>query len=187
VTNQAPGLSLHLLLVGLPGAGKTTTGRHLATKLGRSFIDFDESIELQFGKPVSKIFQEEGERVFRTAEVTLSYTLATPGTPPKVLAPGGGWITNLEAVAHLRPVSRIIYLRVSPTEALTHLGQGLSSRPLFATGDPAEVMRTLYDSRRSYYEAAADLTIETEGLGRDALLTKVVELVSSTWDLNLES
>jgi shikimate kinase len=183
----APGLSPHLILTGLPGAGKTTIGRLLATKLARPFTDFDEALEQQFGKSVSQIFQQEGEQTFRAAEATLSHTIATQPAPPKVLAPGGGWITNLQAVAHLRPISRIIYLRISPTGALTRLGPGLSSRPLFATGDPTETMRALYDTRRSYYEAAADITIETEGLGKDALLTKVVELITAAWDLNLES
>ena len=89
-------------------------------------------------------------------------------------------------MAHLRPRSRIIYLRVSPAGALQRLGQGIASRPLFATGDPTETMQMLYDARRSLYEEAADLTIDTDLLGRGALLTKVVELVSSAWDLNSE-
>jgi shikimate kinase len=175
-------LSPHLVLIGLPGSGKTTVGRHLATRLELPFVDFDEAIERQFGKSVSRIFTEDGEPAFRSAEAVLSRELASQ--PSHVLSPGGGWIANREAMAHLRPRSRIIYLRVSPAGALQRLGPDIARRPLFAAGDPAETMQMLYDVRRDLYEEAADLTIDTELLGRGALLTRVVELVSSTWELN---
>jgi shikimate kinase len=157
-------------------------GRHLAIHLKRPFIDFDESIEQRFGKSLSKIFMENGEPAFRAAEATLSKDLSTQ--PGHVLSPGGGWIANEEAMAHLRPRSRIIYLRVSPARAIQRLGRGIAQRPLFATGDPAQTMQMLYDARRALYEEASGLTIDTDLLDRDSLLTKVVELVSSAWDLN---
>lgn len=169
----------HLVLVGLPGSGKTTVGQHIAATFGRQFIDFDAEIERQFGKSVSKIFSEEGEPVFRAAEVELSRTLAA--TRGSILAPGGGWAANVPAVAHLRPVSRIIYLRVSPEGALARLRDAIDQRPLLATGDPAATMRTLYEARRRYYEEIADQVVETDPLDRHALLTTVAALVAETW------
>ncbi len=167
----------HTLLVGLPGSGKTTVGRHLAAWLKLSFIDFDDYIERRFDKSVSSIFAEHGEQAFRTAEALLSQELAA--TWGYVLSPGGGWITNSEAVAHLRPVSRIIYLRVSPKVALERLGQAIVTRPLLAAGDPTKTLQLLYNVRRVLYEEVADMTIETDHLSREALLTTAVELVAS--------
>lgn len=171
--------SPHLVFVGLPGSGKTVAGHHIATTFGRPFVDFDAEIERRFGKSVSKIFSENGEPTFRAAEAELSHTLAM--TPGAVLAPGGGWAANPPAVAHLRPVSRIIYLRVSPEEALARLGDAITQRPLLATGDPAAAMRSLYEARRRYYEELADQMVDTDRLERSELLTTVVALAAAIW------
>ena len=175
----------HIILVGLPGVGKTTVGRHVAKELGLAFSDFDDEISEKFGKSVAKIFAEDGEAAFRKAEAELSLGWVSRG--PAVLAPGGGWIANREAVAHLRPSCRIIYLRVSPTEALRRMGRGINRRPLFASGDPVDIMQRLYETRRAYYEADADAVVETEGLTRDVLVGRVAGAVSAILDLKHES
>ena len=171
----------HLIFIGLPGAGKTTVGRVVAKQLERRFIDFDDEIEGMFGISVSNIFSQHGETAFRDAEIELSRSLAKE--PSAILAPGGGWSANRDAVAHLRLVSRIIYLRVSPAVALTRLADGIASRPLFAAGNHAMTMQTLYDARRSYYEDDADLTVDTDLLGKGTLITKVAwNSFSSAWE-----
>lgn len=166
----------HIILVGLPGVGKTTTGRHVAKELGRQFTDFDDEIVKMFGKSVSKIFTEDGEQSFRKAEAEVSRQWAE--REGGIIAPGGGWIMNQSAVAHLRPASRIIYLRVSPAEALRRMGQGITRRPLFSVGDPQGIMRALYEARRQYYEEA-DVTVETDGLSWTELAAAVVDTASA--------
>jgi shikimate kinase len=171
------GLSPHLVLVGLPGVGKTTIGRLLAKRFDRSFCDFDDVIAEKFGKSVGKIFQEDGEPVFRQAEAMLSEEWVKGDGA--VLSPGGGWVANQEAVAHLRPRARIIYLRVSTDEALRRMGTGVSRRPLLAAGDPAQIMRSLFEARKQYYETLADVSIDTDGQTPESVATEIQEKIAT--------
>ncbi len=109
----------HLVLVGLPGAGKSTVGGLVAAKLGRSFLDFDLEIERREGMPITQIFGERGEGGFRELERKLTEELRDFGN--MVLAPGGGWITDPAVVGLIRPPARLIYLRVRPETALKRL------------------------------------------------------------------
>lgn len=149
----------HLVLVGLPGAGKSTVGRALAKQLRRPFLDFDTEIEKRTGVPVAKLFTERGEVEFRNLEVAITKELVL--APPMVLAPGGGWITNAGAADLLRPPARLVHLQISPTEALRRLARSRVVRPLLAGPDPLAVIERLWTSRGSLYRQA-DLEIDVE-------------------------
>lgn len=152
----------HLVLVGLPGAGKTAVGEHLADRLRRPFVDFDVELERRAGVTVSEIFAREGESAFRAAEAALAGELS--GRPdPHVLAPGGGCLANPAAAATLRPAGRIIYLRVSAESAVRRMGPEVARRPLVAGGDPVGAVRTLLRRRESLY-GTADLILDTDAL-----------------------
>lgn len=166
----------HIVLVGLPGVGKSTVGRAVAVSLRRRFVDLDTCIERSLGKSISRIFREDGEAVFRTAEVEASARVAR--SAPSVIAPGGGWVLNEAAMAHLLPYSRIIYLRVSPDLAVRRMGRGIERRPLLYLAEhPEAVMRGIFDARKAAYEGCSDLTVETVGVGRANVIARVVELV----------
>ncbi|MEO8945740.1 MAG: shikimate kinase [Gemmatimonadaceae bacterium] len=166
----------HVVLVGLPGVGKSTVGRAVAGKLGRPFVDLDVQIERSFGKSVSRIFGEDGEATFRNAEVEVTALVAE--TSPAVIAPGGGWVLNSLATAHLRDRGRIIYLRVSPDGAVQRMGRGIARRPLLrAAPDPRETLRLMYEFRRPLYEGCSEITVETSGVGRSNVIAMVVERV----------
>jgi shikimate kinase len=124
---------------------------------------------------ILEIFSVKGEPVFRSAEVDVSRRLAQ--FPLLVVASGGGWAANRPAVAHLRPISRIIYLRVSPKEALRRMGVEIAGRPLFATGHPEEVMQRLYETRRMVYEEVADIIVDADASGMDELVTMIAKLL----------
>jgi shikimate kinase len=162
----------HLILVGLPGAGKSTVGRRVARRLGRAFVDFDREIERRSGLPIPRIFEELGEPRFRELEMELTRELA--GAPPAVLAPGGGWITVPGALALLRPPGRMIYLRVRPDVALLRMGRRRELRPLLRTANPeAELARLLRVREPAYLQA--DHVVDVDRLG----IKRVIAVVSS--------
>ena len=163
----------HLILVGLPGAGKSTVGRALAQRLGAPFLDFDEEIERREGKSIARIFAEHGEPHFRRLERTLTEELRSAAG--MVLSPGGGWITNPDVVALVRPPARIIYLRVGVETALRRLGSARATRPLLQRPDPLAELRGLYERRRALYEAA-DLSLDTEAYSFQQLIQTLAEL-----------
>ena len=165
-----------MVLVGLPGAGKSTVGRAVSDRLGRPFVDLDRLVERSLHKRVSQIFDQDGELAFRVAEAEASRVVAQ--MPISVIAPGGGWALNPIATAHLVGNGRIIYLRVTPEVAVRRMGHGISRRPLLAAAaDPYQAMRSIYEARRGAYESCADLTVDTGGMKRSRVVARVVELV----------
>ena len=109
----------HVVLVGLPGAGKTTAGRLAAAQLGASFTDLDEVIAERAGMPVPGIFADRGEAGFRALEREAMEELLA--TAPRVIAPGGGWAAREGALAAARPRALTVHLRVSPETAASEI------------------------------------------------------------------
>lgn len=166
----------HIVLVGLPGAGKSTIGPLLAARLGLSFIDFDAEIERRAGRTVPAIIRTDGEPAFREMERELTAELAT--AIPAVLAPGGGWMTRPDTVALLRHRARLVHLKVTPESAMRRLGSSRLARPLLNGSDPLARIRALEAARRAAY-ASADWVIDTELLTVQRVIDIIVELVSA--------
>jgi shikimate kinase len=165
-----------VILVGLPGAGKTTVGQAAAQQLGWRFIDFDEEIERREHSTVREIFRTRGEAAFRAIETHLSREIA--GLTEALLAPGGGWITQPAAVALLRPPGRMIYLRASPEVALARMAGGANLRPLLEGGNPLGSLRRLYEERWPAY-STADLEVDTEALDLQEVINRVRQFAAS--------
>jgi shikimate kinase len=166
----------HLILVGLPGSGKTTVGQAVADKTGRTFLDFDLEIERREMRSIGQIFAERGEPYFRKRERELTEELTLVGN--MVVSPGGGWIVNTDVVSLVRPPSRLIYLRVHPETALKRLGPMRALRPLLARPDPRGELDRLLEARKAAYEAA-DHVINTELYNLQRVIEKVIELASA--------
>jgi shikimate kinase len=148
----------HIVLVGLPGSGKTTVGRQVAQQLRTAFTDIDVLVAQAAGRPVAEIFAREGEPAFRRLErAAMAGALAAP---PHLIAPGGGWVAvpgNLETAAG----AHLIYLRVSPEVAAGRLSDD-GSRPLLAGGHPLGQLRELLRQREPWY-ARAESVVEASG------------------------
>lgn len=166
----------HLVLVGLPGVGKSSAARRAARKLARPFLDFDTEIEAREDMPVERIFAEKGEAHFRACELELSRDLAALGG--MVLAPGGGWVTSADAVALLRPRSLMIYLRMRPEIALSRLRRARRQRPLLQTADPLATLRRLLAERESAY-LAADHVLDVAAMTPGSLVASIVRLAGA--------
>lgn len=165
----------HLILVGLPGSGKTTVGQAVAEQTGRTFLDLDLEIERREGRSIAQIFGEKGEPYFRQKERELTEELTLVGN--MIVAPGGGWVSSPEVVAIVRPPSRLVYLRVRPETALKRLGPMRMMRPLLTRPDPQGELTKILEARKAAYESA-DSTIDTELYGLQRVIEKVVALAS---------
>ncbi|MGK2935421.1 MAG: shikimate kinase [Gemmatimonadaceae bacterium] len=163
-----------VFLIGLPGAGKSSVGNAVATKLQIPFVDLDREIETAAGKSIARIFSEDGEPAFRAME--LDATERLPRTPA-IVAPGGGWISN-EAIRVLVPrAGPTIYLRVEPRTAALRLGAAAADRPLLA-GDPLRELERLLAVRGKLYESA-DAVVDTEQYPFDHVVQRTAELASA--------
>jgi shikimate kinase len=144
------GKAAHLVLVGIPGSGKTSTGRELAKLLRWPFLDLDEEITALAGSSVRDIFATHGEAHFRALEREVTERLATVAAP-MVLAPGGGWITVPGLVALLRPPAQLVWLKVTPQRAIERMGKGISKRPMLTGPAPMGALASLAAAREQFY------------------------------------
>jgi shikimate kinase len=174
-TNVSPP---HIILVGISGAGKSTVGQAVAARLNREFMDLDQEIEKREQATVSELFAEKGEPYFRGKEHELTEELSKRPTA-MVLAPGGGWITNSDVVALLRPPGRIIYLKVKPETAMTRIGPERATRPLLMRPDPLGELKRMLKQREPMFEKA-DSTIDTERLKVEQVVEQVIQLVGAS-------
>jgi len=165
----------HILLVGLPGAGKTTVGGIVATKLGADFVDLDQLIEREQRTSVRSIFTTRGEAGFRELEADAAARIMNG--QPAVVAPGGGWAARPNAMEQAAERSLIVYLRTRAEEAARRVGVG-RDRPLLAGVDPEERMRELLGARESFYRRA-EVTVDTNDRTAEQVADEVVKLARS--------
>ena len=147
----------NIILIGMPGCGKTTVGKLLAAETGKEFVDADEKIVELAGKSIPAIFAEDGEEVFRALETKVLTELGKRSG--LVIATGGGCVTKECNYPLLHQNGTIFYLQRDPDKL------PIDGRPLSQAGDLAR----MYETRRPMYEAFADHEIDNNGSIADTL------------------
>ncbi|MEQ1591248.1 MAG: shikimate kinase [Thiobacillaceae bacterium] len=148
----------NIFLVGLMGAGKTTVGRILSKRYGKSFYDSDHEIEARCGVKIPVIFEIEGEAGFRKREeATVAELTALSNV---VVATGGGAVLSAVSREALKMRGIVIYLHGMP-EHLYERTRHDRNRPLLQTADPLARLRELYRERDPLYREVADIVVDT--------------------------
>lgn len=144
-------MTRHLVLVGLPGSGKSTVGSLVARTLGAAFTDVDLLVAAAAARPIPDLFASLGEAEFRRLE--RAAVLGALAAPPHVIAPGAGWIAEPGNLESAGPSACIVYLRVAPETADRRLAPD-DSRPLLRGGDRLAKLRELLERREPWYRRA---------------------------------
>lgn len=173
---------MHVALVGLMGAGKTTVGRRAAKLLDRPFVDADEAFIPRYGRTVAEVFAADGEPGFRRLEAELLADLLDVATPI-VLACGGGVVTTEGNRRRLcAPDVHVVWLRAEPAFLASRI-QAKDDRPLLAAGDPIAVLERLHAERESWYAEVADEVLDIASFHewgsqpKGAMAERIAELV----------
>lgn len=155
----------NIILIGMPGCGKSTIGVVLAKVLGYHYIDADLLIQERENRLLSEIIEAEGPEGFNEIENRVNSSIETDRS---VIATGGSAVYGKEAMEHLGKIGTIIYIRLPLAELQARLGdlveRGISMKE-------GQTLKDLYDERTPLYEKYADLTIDVEGLSlRESVL-----------------
>ena len=151
-------MPLTLSLVGMPGCGKSTVGRHLARQLSLRFIDSDSEIEHRVGMPIRDFFAAQGEAAFRDVEQDVIDALTL--RPGHVIATGGGTVLRPSNRDALHSRSHVFYLRSTAEELYRRLRHD-THRPLLQVPDPLRRLREMYRERDPLYRRTAHFVVES--------------------------
>lgn len=167
-----------IVLIGPPGAGKSTVGHLLAQRLGVGFTDTDQAIEERVGRTIAEIFVDDGEPAFR--EIEERVVLEALQNESGVISLGGGSILSEPVRNHLRskPDSmRVVFLDVSISHAAPRVGFN-RERPLLLV-NPRAQWQELMNRRRPFYLELADHVLDTNDLSPVDIAEQIVTLVSA--------
>ena len=161
----------NIILIGMPGAGKSTVGVVLAKKLGYAFVDSDLVIQSREGKLLHEIIEERGIEAFWSVEENANASIDVHRT---VIATGGSVVYGRRAMEHLKQIGVVVYLRLSCDAIADRLGD-LNERGV--TLREGQGLTELYAERVPMYEEYADVTIECEGLSIREIVEHVCEII----------
>ncbi len=163
----------NLVLIGFMGSGKSTVGRELHSRLGYELVDMDSVIEHREGRPITRIFEENGEDYFRDLETDLLREMAEDGQR-KIISTGGGVVGREENRDLLRKLGYVVWLQ-APVDVIHERTSRNRERPLLQTEDPLEKITTLLEKRKPWYAETAHLKVDTAGLDGGELAMGILE------------
>ena len=159
-----------LVLVGMMGAGKTTVGRRLATRLGRHFVDSDEEIEKAANMTIPEIFESHGEAEFRSGEARVIARLLRD--EHIVLGTGGGAFINPETRALIKADALSVWIKADLDLLYSRVSR-CSNRPLLKTANPRQTLKGLIEARYPIY-AEADITVVSRDVPQDQVADDII-------------
>lgn len=159
----------NIVLIGMPGSGKSTVGVLLAKKMRKKFADTDLFIQEQEERLLKEIIEEEGLDRFIQIENEVNACVLAENT---VIAPGGSAIYGAEAMEHFREMATVVYLKLSFESVAERLGDLTERGVVFR---PGQDLRALYEERCPLYEKYADIVVECDGSDIGETLEKVLK------------
>jgi len=165
-------MKTNIALIGFMGTGKTAVGQLLARKTRLTFIEMDSLIASKAGKPISQIFEDDGEVQFRELEIEVAKRVSMEQNA--VIACGGGVVLNWINIERLRQNSVIVLLTASPAETLKRVSKEVGQRPLLKGVEQMARIRELLKSRQPFYSRAADLAINTSRHGVESVANEII-------------
>ncbi len=174
----------NIALIGFMGAGKSTAGKILARKLKMDYIELDALVEEKAGKSIADVFKCDGEPVFRSIESEAATEASLKERA--VISCGGGIVLNPSNIDCLKKNAVIIYLEAEPEVILQRVKRSTEIRPLLQSTNPARSIAELLEARRPLYEQAADITIDTSGLGLNEVVNKIIAKLPIYESINLK-
>jgi shikimate kinase len=164
-------MKTNVALIGFMGVGKSAIGKGLAERLGKKLVRTDALIELQAGKPITRIFQEDGEIAFREMEIEAVKKAAAEQN--QIIDCGGGVVLNRINIDRLKLVSVVIWLTASNDIILKRTAPDKMGRPLLQGKNKVMDIENLLSYRQPLYQSAADITIDTSKLNIFAVEEKI--------------
>ena len=161
----------NIVLLGMPGSGKSTVGVLLAKRLGKKFVDTDLLIQEQEGRLLCEIIEEEGLDKFMEIENQVNASVEAENS---VIAPGGSAVYGAEAMEHFKEIAEIVYLKLSYRSIARRLGDLTKRGVVFK---PGQSLKEIYKERCPLYEAYADYVVECDGKNIGETLEKVREQI----------
>lgn len=161
----------NVILIGMPGAGKSTVGVVLAKRLGYRFIDSDLVIQEKKGMLLHQIIEEKGVDGFLKVENDINASIRVEQS---VIATGGSVIYGAEAMQHLKSIGKVVYLKLSYEEIENRLGD-LNERGVALK--EGQTLLDLYNERTPYYEKYADVVIDCEHKMIKDIVAKIASLM----------
>lgn len=159
-----------VVLVGMPGSGKTSVGRRLAQRLDLSFVDADTEIEKAADMPIADIFTKHGEPYFRAGEAKVIARILEGG--PRVVATGGGAFMNPDTRAKVRAQGISVWLKADYAVLLRRIKRK-NDRPLFMNGDPEVTLKRLLTEREPVL-AEADIVVVSQDNPHETTMEAIV-------------
>ena len=164
---------MNIILIGMPGCGKSTVGVVLAKAANLDFIDSDLVIQKQMGAKLSQLLDERGDEGFRAIENRINAELIAEDS---VIATGGSVVYGEEAMRHLKDIGTVVYLKLSYEAIEDRLGD-LHARGV--TIQPGWTLRDLYNERVPLYEKWADIVVDCEALRLREVVATIMAQVNA--------